>query len=335
MPAYVRPIALALTIAALTLTPDVAAQGADVDAATDEQKQAAQATFVDARAAFDERRFVDAMNGFRASWQIVASPNTHLMIAHSLHELGRFAEAYEELGLVAQEAAAAATTNPKYQDSVERALGEQQRMRASIALLTLDIPPASDDARLTIGGRVIPRAQWSAPIAVDPGNVSVVLQSAGQSVVRDIQLEAGSEQRLSLAPDPPPPPPPPPTPAPAVSTAGTDGIQWTGTQQYIAYGVAGLGVIGLVVSGALGGAALGKHGDLEDACGDDPCPERQDDIDSGRALTNASNVSLALGLVAISAGAVIFLTAPSDDTNPEAVTALRLGPGSFAIEGTF
>ena len=83
-----------------------------------------------------------------------------------------------------------------------------------------------------------------------------------------------------------------------------------------------------------GGLALSKHGELEDACGDAPCPERQDDIDSGKTLMTTTNILLIAGGVLVAGGVVLFLTAP-DETAAEGVTALRMGPGSLSIEGRF
>src|SRR5690606_4877127 len=105
---------------------------------------------------------------------------------------------------------------------------------------------------------------------------------------------------------------------------------------YVAYAVAGVGVASLIAAAATGGAALAKHDELEAACGDAPCPDRQRDIDQGRALMNASNVTLVLGLAAIGVGVTVFLAAPDDEADepgPEAEVALGLG--ALTVRGRF
>jgi hypothetical protein len=84
------------------------AEGVPVEQATKEQKEAAQTAYLAGREAYDGRQFVDALAAFRESYGVVASPNTHLMIAHTLRELGRNAGL---AGWCAQ-ATAAATAPP-------------------------------------------------------------------------------------------------------------------------------------------------------------------------------------------------------------------------------
>jgi hypothetical protein len=307
------------------------AQGANVLEATDDQKDEAQVKFIEARKAFDERRFVDAIAGFRASYDVVASPNTHLMIAHAMRELGRFAEAYDVLGAVEREASEAAQQDTKYEQTATLARDEQALLREKVALLTVTIPAPEAGATLTVGGRQVPEAAWATPIAVDPGNVTVVYQGADEPIVKQVSAEAGGEAAVTLERAPDDPPPPVPT---TLSGEGGGIWQWTGTQRYIAYGVAGLGVGALIGGAVTGGLALSKHGELEDACGDNPCPDRQDDIDSGKTLMTTTNILLIAGGVLVAGGVVLFLTAP-DETTEEGVTALRLGPGSLSIEGRF
>lgn len=308
------------------------AQGANVLEATQEQKDEAQVKFLEARKAFDERRFVDAVSGFRASYDVVASPNTHLMIAHAMRELGRYAEAYGVLDAVEREANEAAKQDAKYEQTATLARDERALLRDEVALLSITVPSPEPGATLTVGDRPVPRSDWGRPIAVDPGIVTVVYQGADDPIVKQVSGEAGGEVSVTLerAPDDPPPPPVPTTPP--VENGGI--WQWTGTQRYIAYGVAGLGVGALIGGAVTGGLALSKHGELEDACGDSPCPERQDDIDGGKTLMTTTNVLLIAGGVLVAGGVVLFLTAP-DEAPTEGVTALRMGPGSLSIEGRF
>jgi hypothetical protein len=97
--------------------------------------------------------------------------------------------------------------------------------------------------------------------------------------------------------------------------------------------VTGVGVAALVASAVTGALAQSQYDELVDACGDVPCPEREDDIASGELLQTVSNVTLVAGLVAVAGGVVLFFTAP--DEEPAEGTALRLGPGSLTLQGRF
>src|SRR4051812_48863807 len=71
-----------------------------------EQKAGAQKTFDAGSRLYDAHRYDEALTAFRASYQILASPNSHLMVARALRDLGRNVEAYAEYDSVAREAAA-------------------------------------------------------------------------------------------------------------------------------------------------------------------------------------------------------------------------------------
>ena len=315
----------------MPLTPAIALGdgGVSVHEATEEQKALAQARFLEARRAFDERRFIDAIAGFRSSYSVVASPNTHLMIAHAMREMGRYAEAYETLQAVAEEAEKAAAIDAKYNETASLARDEQAAMRAKICLLTVRIEAPQPSATLTISGRAIPESRWSEPIAVDPGNVTVIYKTGGDTIVQEVATTAGGEATTTIAKPVADAPEKPPTP--------DDGYrwQWTGTQRYIAYAVSGLGAGALIGSAVTGGLALGKYGELEDACGDAPCPERQSDIDAGRTLMTVTNGLLIGGGVLLAVGVTLYFTAPDEPTDAQLVTALRIGPGSLLLEGQF
>jgi hypothetical protein len=308
--------------ALICVAPSLAlAQGVSPDDATAEQKDQASQAFREGRAAFDERRFSDALSGFRTSYDVVASPNAHLMIAHSLRELGRHPEAYEAFGMVAREAEAA---GEKYAETAKLAAEERENLRAKISLLSLTLPSTGAGATLTVGGRTIPTARWDEPIAVEPGRVVVVLSDGGDNLVRSVDASAGGTETLDLSTTTTEKPP----------VEGEDGgWRWDGTQRYAAYAVAGVGVLSLIAAAATGSAALSKHDELEVACGNAPCPDRQSDIDQGRALMNASNATLVIGVVAIGVGVTLFLTAPDDDAEAEAEVALGLG--SLLVRGRF
>ncbi len=73
---------------------------------------------------------------------------------------------------------------------------------------------------------------------------------------------------------------------------------WVGT------GVGAALVVGGVVSGS---AALSKDGDLVDACGDDPCPDKKDEVATRDALANTSTALLVVGGAVAAAGITLLI----------------------------
>ena len=81
-----------------------AAAGADPATATRGHKNEAQKKF-DKGASFG-RNDIGSARGIRASYEIVASPNTHFSIGRALAAMGQLAEAYVEFGKTMTEAEA-------------------------------------------------------------------------------------------------------------------------------------------------------------------------------------------------------------------------------------
>lgn len=309
------------------------AKGTPIASATDEQKEAAKGPYVEGRAAFDEGRHEDAAKLFQASYDIVASPNSHHMLAMALRELGQLAQAYEHFGEVAAEADAAAASDEKYARAAENARAKRQELMGLIGFVLLDIADTDNAQSLTLGGRPIERTRWTGPIPANPGNNTIVLSmSSGNDITENITVVAGQTHKVSLGaqtttdvePEPEEP-------------AG-GGIQWFTPFRITAYAVAGAGLISFAVAGGLGAAAQSKHDDLANTCGPNPCPQLEDDISSGESLQVATNVMIVVGAVLVAGGAALWWFAPdaNGDGQPETgnVYVAPL-PGGAMIGGTF
>ena len=61
---------------------------------------------------YDAKHYAEALTAFRASHDVVKSPNTRLMIARCLRELGRLGEAYAETAATIAEAEAGSAAPP-------------------------------------------------------------------------------------------------------------------------------------------------------------------------------------------------------------------------------
>jgi len=333
---------LALAAACAFVTPALA-KGVDIASATAEQKQGASEAYKRGRTAFDEGRFEDALQAFRDSYDVVASPNAHLMAATTLIKLGRKGEAYDELGKVIVEAQAAAATDPKYNKTADGARTKQKEIEGDVGKLTIvgAVDKAPPGAELLVNGRSIPASQWSSPITVDAGSVDVAFTG---EVPRTVQVPPGGEATVDMN-----------APLPGVEEPDETAMEMDSSGGYsgpdrmmIAYIAGGVGVAGLVTFGVFGGLAQGKFNSLDDACPSRTnCPaDLQGDADTGKTFQTVANVSLGIGIAGLVVGGGFLTWALLDPAEGEegespdgSDVALRpqlsVGPGSVSLSGTF
>jgi hypothetical protein len=338
-----------------------AAQGVSIDVATDAQKKEAQSHYDRGARAFDAKKFEDAFNAFAASYGVVKSPNAHMMMARSLMALGRNARAYNELGLVEDEARG----NPKYAQTLERTKELRAEAAQKIAVVTVKlVGERTGPVRVTINDQLVPVER---PFGLEPGKLvvkSVVNDKPGES--KEVDVSAGKAETVEIrvgadaktppvpaatapaptatttaAPTVPPPTAPPPEQTPR-SPAGT-GLLIGGT----AVGLLGLG--GMAIGAGFYFAAQDNYDYLQDTrqsgCiqqgGGFVCPERaQERIDAGKDNQQAAGIAVgvgsavtAVGLGMLIAGGVL-VSAPAEQAKAPAVR-VGAGAGSVWVGGEF
>jgi hypothetical protein len=288
------------------------------------ETQRARDAFQAGKSAFDAARYADALREFTRADQAVASPNTELMIARCLQQLGRLAEAYNAYVSVMR--AAQAPPAGRYEQAARAAAQERAALVPRIALLTLRIEDPAASATLHIAGQHVPRAAWAEPYALEPGAVEVVLQDgAGRQSSQRLTLERGGSAKVELALEAAAAPSsqllatnpaPPPSAAARFHATGADARDASSslrTWSYVTGATGAAALAGFAVFGALSAADFAK---LED-----DCPARmacaaslRATAERGRSYQTLANVSLGLGIAALSAGVVLWvLGAPGDD----------------------
>jgi hypothetical protein len=331
-------MALLIAVAAVVVTTDSMAQGAPVEQATDEQKTQAREHFTKAKQAFTAKRYDEALTELRASYDIVASPNSRIMIVQVLDAMGRTAEAYDESVAVVSEAEGAATADPKYERTAEAARQLRDAIRPNVGIVNVSVPPDATGT-LTVNGREIAPGSWEEPIAVAPGMVTVQLD---ENPAEQVSVEAGGEASVDLTAAPPPPPPPPPP------EEDDEGFHLK-NKRTIAYISGGVGAAGLIMFGIFGGLASSTYSDIDDQCPNKTncAAELEEDADSGSTYQTVANVSLVIGIVGVAAGAGFFVwdlldpddadSDQSDDGDDYAIVRPQVvvGPGSLSIRGSF
>jgi tetratricopeptide (TPR) repeat protein len=198
-------------VAYMALSPRAAAAaGADPATATRGHKNEAQKKFDKGRELSAAKRYPEALAEFRASYEIVASPNTHFSIGRALAAMGQLAEAYVEFGKTMTEAQTAAQKDRRYQQTADAAEIEQRDLRPKLAFLVLSVEHA-DGATVKVGDREIDAAALGDAIPVAPGTVIVLVSSGGAEVARQ-SVTLATADRKSLVIDARPRAPEPPAP---------------------------------------------------------------------------------------------------------------------------
>ncbi|NUP09017.1 MAG: hypothetical protein HOW73_23450 [Polyangiaceae bacterium] len=310
------------------------AEGVPVTQATDDQKAQATALFQRAQ---DKEKAGDhegALADLRGSFDVVASPNTRLLIMRSLVSMGRFAEAYREAAATERLAQEAAQADPKYEETYKSVQAERAELNKKVGFVKVDV--AGRGGELVVGGRAVAADEKDSPIPANPGQVEVLLRdSRGVVDTKVVDVKAGAESSVSFAP---PVPQKPVETTPAPSTSGSMSPFDMGTGQRITGIVfAGVGVVGMGLFAGFGAASQSTFSDLEDQCPNGRCPASlQEDADQGRSFQTAANVSVAIGAIGLAAGAALIIpTFFAGDDKKTAWTNLQVGAGYLGYKGEF
>lgn len=325
-------IALALSMSVIASsaagTRPARAEGASIDEATDEQKDAAKKKYITGMKAFQAEHYDEALGAFRQSYDTVASPNSHLLVARTLARLGRNVEAYKEYTAVIDEANEAAQTQDKYEKTALAARNERAEVTGKIGFVQ-----ASVDAVLTVGDEPLDSNAWGKPIPVAPGSVDITLQLANGDE-RTVSVDVATGKTETVTVEPPRQAAASARPAPAPE-ARPNGIP----HRTLAWVSGGIGVAGFATFAAFGVLNNKKFDDLKDQCPGGVCPPNlTHEADRGRRYQAVANAGLGVGIAGIGAGLVLWLIAPSQSSKERVQarkTQIAIGPRSVTVKGRF
>ncbi len=341
-----RPVLLPLVVAASLLPAAAFAQSdADKSTARDLGRQGEQA--------LEAKDYKKAEDDFRRADALYHAPTLTLGLARAQAAQGKVVEAWENYHRIILDANTSSPIFKRALDDANKEIAgvESRRARVTITVSGTDAPHVTlDDAAFRNEALGVERY-------VNPGTHSVKVTADGfNPVSRSFQVGEGGVQTVAIAMDRSSgaaamPPPAGATTAPAgpsdttgattsPSSASADtgtAKSGGGTQRTLSYVAFGVGAVGLVVGGITGFMAIGKHGDLSNACPSGTCsPAQQSDIDSYHTLGTISTVGVVVGVVGVAAGAVLLLTAPKQEAKPAAAwVSPYVGPGSVGAVGRF
>jgi hypothetical protein len=281
-----------------------------------------------------KKHYDEALVEFRASHEIVASPNTRLELARCLRTMGKIVAAYAELGRAMVEAKELVAQDNRYQRAYDAAAAERAEIEPQLGFVTLTIEHATDQSTVRIDGEEIRRAAWGETAPVAAGGAEIVVETPGHSPVkRTVSLAAGQKMQLTIDAQPQEASAVAAAPSPAEPPPERHGFAMT--PRTWAYVAGGVGVVGLATFGIVGAMAQSTYNDLGSACHNGPCPaSKADEISSGKTQETIANVGLAVGVVGLAAGVALFIFGkPSSAPSPSA--AVVVGPAWAGMRGTW
>ncbi|MBW2527390.1 MAG: tetratricopeptide repeat protein [Deltaproteobacteria bacterium] len=348
-----RSLALALLLAlsavGVFVTPAAVAQSPSAISAADKKK--AIGHYKRGRQLFAAKRYAPALEQFDASLALMPSPNTELLRAHALRELGRKAEAMTSYERVMNEATERiGLGQSRYQGALDDASQWFGKLRPDVAELRVLVANAPGPVTVACGDASLDakpvdatggayRAQaWRAP-----GPVTVTIGwGEGEERTEQVELAAGKVETLEIDLAPPPEDTPPPEPeAPVVDQQVDEGdFPAPPLATWIA---AGVGVVGFGLFAIFGSMSASTAADLDECA--PQCPESlREDADSGHTQQTVANVGLVVGIAGIAAAGTIWLIDAlvlsddgAGDERPEddAAVGLSVGPTGVMLHGTF
>ncbi len=287
-------------LAVLLVAAPASAQSTSADAL------AAEAAFRDAKALVAAGKTSEACAKFAESQRLDPQLGTLLHLATCHQQEGKSATAWAEF-LQAADQAARAHDAAREKIARDRA----DKLAPTVPRLTIEIDGANPAVELALDGQPV----HASAIPVDPGTHTIAASaSARKPWSQSVSVGAGGARVmvpvLETAPqrvDEPPPAPPPPPKREEPAGGGGSTVRWLG------WGAVALGVVGIGVGSVFGVKSLSDKSASNDACNAAGCtPQGLAKYDDARSAARVADVAIGVGVVAVVAGVVMILVAPSE-----------------------
>ena len=330
------------------------AAGVSVLDASKAELNDAKGPYLDGVKAMNAKHYKEAAEKFQQSYDIVASPNSRLMLGRALIKLNRPLDAYHELEETVNQANDLAAKQPKYQKTADAARKELDDVKVELAFVTV-IP----GTEVSIGGRKLSDADWGKPQPVAPGRVTVEITATdGRVRKKRIRLEAGMTRVLTAdltatssfsnkggeAKEENKEEPSQQEEHASKSTAVSSSSSLGMSQRTIGYISGGVGIAGVAAFIGLDLYAESTFGDTKAHCNPRCSPNAVDNAQTKGRYQGVGLAALTVGVAGLGLGAYLIFTDHSDsassssETKPSEEapsTSLHLGPGSVLFQRTF
>jgi len=318
---------------------------------------AAEKLFAEARKFLEAGKYAEACQKLSDSQKLDPAVGTLLNLAQCYEKLGKTATAW-----ATYHEAAAAARSAGQMEREKKANRAADALEPEVPKLTVTVPDAAAAKGVEVkrNGNGLPSSLWGVAVPVDPGEYVIEARATGAKPwTTRVKAEPGRSVAVILPPfDEPTKVPPSPITA-AASTSGNSASRAADSaaaSDSSSSGMGGQRVAALVIGGAgLVGAGVGavfafSANASYDASGanctpDNFCkPQGMADRDDAHKKATISTIALTAGGVAFAAGAVLWLTAPSNARsenaraprlNVSAAALPGLGAGSISVNGSW
>lgn len=310
------------------------------------QQQMQRGAYLAARGRSDDARsqFEAAVAAYQRAIDAGNDANLYLDLANAEDRLGRLGDAVKHLRrmlrtgrpIAATGATGATGLRP---DVARRAAARLEALRVRVGVVTLTVAPAG--ASIALAGRELGIAPLGEPLVLLPGAYALSFQAAGhQPRDEEITVAAGSEIERSVALDPVAVVVAPVPPAPTGSAAPDEP---PGAPRPLVLGAS------VTASAAVGAAVLGVLAIRQRArftAASTSAPDRADARTWGQRLALASDVSLAVAMLAAGATATWYFyrgrpdrsddgRRPASEAKLDVVPWVQSRSGGAALAGSF
>jgi len=325
----------ALVLAAILAAPAAAhAQGASNQAA-------AQALFDEGKRLMAAGQLADACSRFAESQKLDPGAGTLLNLAACYEKNGQTASAW-----VSYKDAATAAEKSSRADWATRARDKAAALQPKLSTLSISVPATSQTPGLALkrDGVEVGSGEWGVPIPVDPGpHVIEANAPSKQSWTTTVQVGKARDQVAVTVPPlegaAPAPAPAPADTAPPPTTAATADIEppksGGGATRIAGITLLAAGAGGVVLGTVFGLSAKSKRDDAKAQCNADQSvctTSGTASMSDARSAATISTIAFAAGGVALAAGAVLTLVAPSSAAKSRRVgVRVSGGPGEAGV----
>ncbi|HQP34861.1 MAG TPA: hypothetical protein PLI95_06775 [Polyangiaceae bacterium] len=300
-----------------------------------EDQAAARALFEQGRKLVARKSYGQACAKFEESQKLDPGVGTLFHLADCYEQEGRTASAWAMFLDVAQQSAA-----NKRSEREKAARDRAAAIFPNLAQITIvvDTSSAIDGLVVRRDGTEVGRGTWGTPVPVDPGEHQIEATAPGRETwSTKAQVTKGpgnTEVKVPVLKVPEVQ-----AAAPLVSTHVEPAAPKGATRSTVGLVVGGAGIVAFGASVALSLHAKSKYNDAAPSCAGSTCD--QDGADLRHAAVREGNIATvvgAVGLAAVAAGVVLFVTAPSRKSpkrGAEVTTAVGIGPSGLLLRGVW
>lgn len=320
-------------------------------AQTAEEKAGARAMAQQGVAAYEEQRWLDAIDLFRRAEKLFHAPTHLLYLARSQAKAGQLVEAGETYELLKREQLGDSASKV-FLDAQNQGVAELQALRPRIPYVTITVTGAgAESASVTVDGETLSPAFIGVARPMNPGKYVIEAKAQGASSNPfELQLAEGKRESVVLelvatgAPGPSDSAAAAPVQASVAGGSVTED-SGTGTKKIAAYSALGVGAAGVAVGVIFALQHSSKSSDADDlydeclnsrVCGDSDVEDIKT-LDSDAATAGTlSIVGFGVGAAGIGVGlALLLMNSGGTDSAAQAGVVPYLSPGQVGLTGSF